>query len=128
MGQLLTLMVFGDAITVNNDNDVEDEEANGATISGPPGWRSATLRSAAVGQALPSSKDYTVQTPTRTEPGNAPANSSGAICRRWIRGNVRCIITVPDFAARHNVDRLAAVATTMKTTSWRSVIGTPAVG
>jgi len=37
MGQLLTLMVFGDAITVNDDNDVENEEANGATISGPPG-------------------------------------------------------------------------------------------
>jgi len=37
MGQLLTLMVFGDAITVNNDDDVENEEANGATISGPPG-------------------------------------------------------------------------------------------
>ena len=37
MGQLLTLMVFGDAITVNDDNDIEDEEANGATISGPPG-------------------------------------------------------------------------------------------
>jgi len=35
MGQLLTLMVFGDAITVNNDDDVEEEEANGATISGP---------------------------------------------------------------------------------------------
>ena len=37
MGQLLTLMVFGDAITVNNDDDVEDEEMNGASISGPPG-------------------------------------------------------------------------------------------
>ena len=37
MGQLLTLMVFGDAITVSNDDNVEDEEMNGATISGPPG-------------------------------------------------------------------------------------------
>jgi len=37
MGQILTLMVFGDAITVNNDDDIEDGEMNGALISGPPG-------------------------------------------------------------------------------------------
>ena len=37
MGQLLTLMVFGDAITVNNDDEVEGGEMNGASISGPPG-------------------------------------------------------------------------------------------
>ena len=34
MGQLLTLMVFGDAITVNDDVDGEED---GATIPGPPG-------------------------------------------------------------------------------------------
>jgi len=37
MGQILTRMVFGDAITVNNDDDIEDGEMNGVSISGPPG-------------------------------------------------------------------------------------------
>ena len=35
MGQILTLMVFGDAI--NDDNDIDDGEVSGALISGPPG-------------------------------------------------------------------------------------------
>ena len=35
MGQILTLMVFGDAI--NNGDDIEDGGMNGALISGPPG-------------------------------------------------------------------------------------------
>ena len=35
MGQILTLMVFGDAI--NDDDDIEDGGTNGALISGPPG-------------------------------------------------------------------------------------------
>ena len=46
MGQLLTLMVFGDAITIDND-DADDDEIGAATPG--PGRGSPALRSAAAG-------------------------------------------------------------------------------
>ena len=47
-----TSTTFGDAITVNNDDDVEDEGMNGASISGPPGLETHNLRSAAIAPDL----------------------------------------------------------------------------
>jgi len=85
MGQLLTLMVFGDAITIDND-DADDDEIGAATPGpgrGSPEARgSATLRSAAAGWTLPPSEDARATNLARTGPGSAPENNSDATCPR----------------------------------------------
>ena len=81
MGQLLTLMVFGDVITVDNDDDIEDGEMNGAPISGPPGLETrdpevSCGRSDAAANGGPHGTDSGADAAESEPCGSSPATAS----------------------------------------------------
>ena len=76
MGQILTLMVFGDVI--NDDNDIEDREMSDAITSGPPGPETCDPevscgRSASTAVGAPHGKDSSA---------DAAGQRVGEHCRR----------------------------------------------